>query len=92
MINRDYFTLVFQGDIGKFKNNPLKTETPYGVPISVARGHSFEEADMLIDAVERIERACQGPASYSADHVRREVLQIAQGALLALSSGDRGGK
>lgn len=28
----EYFTLVFKGNLRKFAGNPLKTDTPFGVP------------------------------------------------------------
>ncbi len=43
----EYFTLVFKGDIRKFKENPLKTETPFGVAIIAGIGNAFEELDEL---------------------------------------------
>lgn len=39
------FTLVFAGDIRKFKMNPLTTETPWGIPYAVSMGDALEEAD-----------------------------------------------
>ena len=41
------FTLVFKGDIRKFKMNPLTTETPWGIPYAVALGDALEELDEL---------------------------------------------
>lgn len=41
------FTLVFEGDIRKFKQNPLTTETPWGIPYAVALGDALEELDKL---------------------------------------------
>lgn len=54
-IDRDYFTLVFQGDIGKFKHSPMTTDTPYGRPVAAGRGDAFEETDVLRDALDRIQ-------------------------------------
>ena len=45
--NDEYFTLVFKGDIGKFKQNPMVTDTPFGRPVAAGRGDAFEEADRL---------------------------------------------
>lgn len=53
MIDRKYFTLVFEGDIGKFKLNPLNTETPFGRPVAAGRGDAFEECDKLREQLER---------------------------------------
>jgi hypothetical protein len=44
------FTLVFEGDIRKFKGNPLTTETPWGIPYAVAMGDALEELDELKSA------------------------------------------
>jgi hypothetical protein len=41
------FTLVFAGDIRKFKMNPLATDTPWGVPYAVSMGDALEELDEL---------------------------------------------
>jgi hypothetical protein len=41
------FTMVFEGDIRQFKMNPFTTETPWGVPHSVAVGDALEELDEL---------------------------------------------
>lgn len=38
----DYFTLVFRGDIRTFKGNPLKTETPFGIPVAASVGDALE--------------------------------------------------
>jgi hypothetical protein len=84
MLDRDHFTLIFKGDIGRFKQSPMVTDTPYGRPIAAGRGNSFDEADVLIDALERIEAICQQRGSYEANQFRSEILQIAQAALLGL--------
>jgi hypothetical protein len=56
MMDRDHFTLVFQGDIGRYKENPLMAQLiPYGQPIAAGRGHAFDEADVLRDALDRIQ-------------------------------------
>lgn len=39
------FTMVFAGDIRKFKNNPFTTETPWGIPYAVSVGDALEELD-----------------------------------------------
>lgn len=43
------FTLVFAGDIRKFKANPLTTETPWGVPYAASMGDALEQIDKLRD-------------------------------------------
>lgn len=45
--DKDFFTILFVGDIGKFSSNPLQVETPFGLPEIVARGDVFEERDRL---------------------------------------------
>lgn len=47
-----YFTLVFEGDIRKFKDNPLKTETPFGVPVAAGIGNAFDVIEKLEDVDE----------------------------------------
>ena len=47
----EYFTLVFKGDIGKFKKSPMVTDTPFGRPVAAGRGDAFEEADELRDQI-----------------------------------------
>ena len=49
----EHFTLVFSGDIRKFKMNPLTTETPWGIPHSVCVGDALQELDELREANER---------------------------------------
>jgi hypothetical protein len=41
------FTIVFEGDIRKFAGNPLKTETPFGIPYTVAVGDIIEQFNEL---------------------------------------------
>jgi hypothetical protein len=40
-----FFTLVFEGDIREFKDNPLLTQTPFGVPVAVSRGNALDEIE-----------------------------------------------
>jgi len=44
------FTIVFEGDIRKFVGNPLKTETPFGIPYTVAVGDIIEQLNELQDS------------------------------------------
>lgn len=53
MIDREYFTLVFKGDIGKLKLNPMNTETVFGRPVAAGRGNAFDEADNLREQIAR---------------------------------------
>lgn len=55
----DRFTLVFEGDIRSFKANPLKTETPFGVPIVAGVGDAFEEADDMREEIDRLRAALE---------------------------------
>lgn len=48
----EYFTLVFKGDLRKFVGNPLKTETPFGVPWAASIGDVCAEADELRERTE----------------------------------------
>jgi len=41
-----YFTLVFRGSIRDFKE-PLKTETPFGIPVAACVGDAFAETDRI---------------------------------------------
>ena len=52
-----FFTIVFEGDIGAFKANPLKTETPFGVPYTIGRGNALDEMDDLREEAERWRKA-----------------------------------
>ena len=45
------FTLVFEGDIRKFKMNPLTTETPWGIPYAVMAGDALEQLDEALGIV-----------------------------------------
>lgn len=50
------FTLVFGGDIRRFRGNPHMTETPFGVPIRSGIGDAFAENDDLEQQNERLRR------------------------------------
>lgn len=45
-------TVWFDCDITQFKNNPLMFDTPFGKPVTMARGNIFEERDELEAIVE----------------------------------------
>lgn len=51
-----YFTLVFEGDIRDFKGNPLKTKTPFGVPVSSGIGNAFDEIEQLHQQIASLTR------------------------------------
>ena len=40
--DKSYFTLVFEGDITQFKSNPLKMETPFGIPFACSLGNALD--------------------------------------------------
>lgn len=46
------FTLVFAGDIRKFKMNPLTTETPWGIPYAVCMGDALEQLDSALSSTQ----------------------------------------
>lgn len=57
----EYFTLVFKGRIQDFKGNPLKTETPFGVPFAAGIGDAFAENEELRDLLERLPQEGETP-------------------------------
>ena len=48
----EYFTLVFKGNLREFKGNPLRTETPFGIPFVCAIGDLSERVDELEERLE----------------------------------------
>jgi hypothetical protein len=52
---REYFTLVFKGDIRKLKGNPMEIATIYGVPVASGMGNAFDTLENILE----IEAACQ---------------------------------
>lgn len=55
MGNREYFTLVFKGDITKIKGNPMKIETPFGIAVASGMGNAFD----ALENIHEIEDAAQ---------------------------------
>ena len=55
MIDREHFSLVFKGDIGKFERNPMNTETPFGRTVAAGRGDAFAARDRLESMIEWME-------------------------------------
>jgi hypothetical protein len=51
---KNYFTLVFEGDLTKFSMNPLKMNTPFGVPIASALGDILAECERLEEEVSEV--------------------------------------
>jgi hypothetical protein len=56
-----YFTLVFKGHLRDFNGNPLRTETPFGIPVVCGYGDAFEEADNLREELENLTRSLGVP-------------------------------
>ena len=52
---RQFFTLVFEGDISKFEGNPLRTPTPFGVPFAAGVGNAFD----VIENIEELKEAAE---------------------------------
>lgn len=48
------FTLVFEGDIRRFADNPMTAKTPFGVAYAAGVGNAFSESDRLRDALLKI--------------------------------------
>jgi hypothetical protein len=53
----EYFTLVFKGSLREFKGNPLRTETPFGIPFVCAIGDLSEQVDLLEERLEASEES-----------------------------------
>lgn len=51
---QECFTLVFKGSLRNFQGNPLRTETPFGVPWACGIGDAFEKIDELEAEIERL--------------------------------------
>jgi hypothetical protein len=71
MSKKNYFTLVFEGDITKIHGNPMKIKTPFGVAIASCSGNALEELDRLRDALDTIEKTTD---DLSAEHVAHNAL------------------
>lgn len=46
---RDYFTVVFKGDIRKVGGNIFQIENPFGEVVASGYGHAFREIERLED-------------------------------------------
>ncbi len=56
MSDREYFTLVFKGDITKLGQNPHKIETPFGFAVASGMGNAFdrlEDIDEIAEAAQK---------------------------------------
>lgn len=67
MSKRDYFTLVFEGDITKIKGNPMKIETIYGVPVASGMGNAFDVIENIHEIEEAAGKLIAAIARYEAD-------------------------
>ncbi len=56
----EYFTLVFKGNLRNFQGNPLRTETPFGIPFICALGNICDEAEELREAADGGPRPAAG--------------------------------
>lgn len=51
----ELFTLIFRGDLTKFRSNPFHVDTPFGRPIACGLGSAFDEVEDKLAAVESFE-------------------------------------
>jgi len=54
---KEFFTLVFQGDLRKFKANPHMTDTPFGRAVASGVGDAFAEIDDLTDQLNQLTKS-----------------------------------
>jgi len=58
----DSFTLVFSGDLRKFRGNPFHTDTPFGRPTASSIGDAIENENLAVEEGSRLLealRACR---------------------------------
>lgn len=48
---RTRFTVVFEGDIRKFRKNPLHFVTEFGPPCAIAAGHGLDRLDAAVEGL-----------------------------------------
>lgn len=46
-MDREFFTMVFEGDVTKIAKNVFKTKTPYGRPVAVGAGNAFDKIEKM---------------------------------------------
>jgi hypothetical protein len=51
---KQFFTLVFEGDLTKFPTNPLLTDTPFGQPVASALGDALAEREKLEEEISEL--------------------------------------
>ncbi|WP_024354176.1 hypothetical protein [Brevundimonas naejangsanensis] len=49
-----FFTIVFEGQLQRFKGNPFATETPFGTPFAIGYGDAFERERTLEEAADAL--------------------------------------
>jgi hypothetical protein len=64
---REYFTLVFEGDITKIQGNPMKIETPYGLPVASGMGNAFDALENLHEIEDAATKLIAAIARYDND-------------------------
>lgn len=57
IVNQTHFTLVFAGDLRKYRKNSHHTDTPFGRPIVVGLGNAFDEFDVFCSQREALVHA-----------------------------------
>ena len=78
------FTLVFEGDITRFRSNPLQTETPFGRPVAMGIGDAFAETDALRETQEALVEALDDLLQALSPHdYDDEILEPGSGAAVA---------
>lgn len=50
--DKTHFTLVFEGDLSSFEKSPLKTETPFGIPVAAGFGDAFAKINELEESLD----------------------------------------
>ena len=58
MYDREYFTVVFRGNLSQVNGNPFKKETPFGKPVGVSFGDALAELDIFKLRAERDREVC----------------------------------
>lgn len=51
MAEQKYFTVVFEGDIGKMKANPFHIDSAWGRPVTIGKGDLLAEMDRHFEEI-----------------------------------------
>ena len=51
------FTVIFDGDLTKFRGNPFHVDTPFGRPVAHGLGNIFEREDEAVEIMTALENA-----------------------------------